>query len=287
MSAVFRVIREKDYTVMANHHLRNRDLSLKAKGLLSVMLSLPENWDYSIRGLVSLSRDGEDSVRNGLHELERAKYVVRKRRRSPSGQWDGYDYFVYEKPQTPDPDNPQPGDPGQGKPAQVSPAQEEPMTGNRAQLNTYKQNTNLPNTYGSIIHPSYLSMEGMDVDKMRMEIRRQICYGSLVERFGRERVDELVNLMLEVYCTRNNTLSIAGVTEPTAMVQDRLRNLNSFHVEYILSTLEQRAPKIRNIRKYLLACLFNAPSTMNTDLGIQGVRDRREFDDLMDALMEI
>ena len=129
MSAVFRVIREKDYTVMAHHHLRNRDLSLKAKGLLSIMLSLPENWDYSIRGLVSLSRDGEDSVRNGLHELERARYVVRKRRRSSSGQWDGYDYFVYEKPQTPDPDNPQPGDPGQGKPAQVSPAQEEPMTG--------------------------------------------------------------------------------------------------------------------------------------------------------------
>lgn len=287
MSAVFRVMRDKDYTVMANHHLRNRNLSLKAKGLLSVILSLPGNWDYSIRGLVFLSRDGEDSVRSGLHELERARYVVRKRRRNPSGQWDGYDYFVYEKPQTPDPENPHPGIPGQEKPVQDSPSQEEPMTEIRPQLNTYKQNTNLPNTDGSIIHPSNLSIEGTDIDEMKIGIHRQICYESLVERFGRERVDELVNLMLEVYCTRNDTLSIAGVTEPTAMVQDRLRNLNSFHVEYILSTLEQYAPKIRNIRKYLLACLFNAPSTMNTDLGIQGIRDRREFDDLMDALMEI
>ena len=75
--AVFRVERNKGYTVMSNHHLRNKELSLKAKGLLSQMLSLPEDWDYTLKGLSLINREKIDAIREAIKELERAGYIVR------------------------------------------------------------------------------------------------------------------------------------------------------------------------------------------------------------------
>lgn len=80
--AVFRVERTRDYTVMSNHHLKNRSLSLKAKGLLSVMLSLPDEWDYTLRGLAAISKEGVDAIREAIRELEDAGYIVRSRGRN-------------------------------------------------------------------------------------------------------------------------------------------------------------------------------------------------------------
>ena len=85
MTQVFRVERNKNFTVMSNHHFKNKYLSLKAKGLLSLMLSLPEDWNYNIRGLASLSRDGIDSVRSAIKELEHYMYVERNIIRNESG----------------------------------------------------------------------------------------------------------------------------------------------------------------------------------------------------------
>ena len=85
MTQVFRVERNKNFTVMSNHHFKNKDLPLKAKGLLSLMLSLPEDWNYNIRGLASLSRDGIDSVRSAIKELEHYMYVERNIIRNESG----------------------------------------------------------------------------------------------------------------------------------------------------------------------------------------------------------
>ena len=85
MTQVFRVERNKNFTVMSNHHFKNKDLSLKAKGLLSLMLSLPEDWNYNMRGLASLSRDGIDSVRSAIKELEHYMYVERNIIRNESG----------------------------------------------------------------------------------------------------------------------------------------------------------------------------------------------------------
>ena len=97
--AVFRVERTRDYTVMSNHHLKNRSLSLKAKGLLSVMLSLPDEWDYTLRGLAAISREGVDAIREAIRELEDAGYIVRSRGRNEKGQLSGTEYVIYEHPQ--------------------------------------------------------------------------------------------------------------------------------------------------------------------------------------------
>ena len=100
--AVFRVEKTRDYTVMANHHLKNKDISLKAKGLLSVMLSLPDSWDYTLKGLSIINREGIDAIREAVRELERAGYIVRSRARNEWGHLKGTEYVIYEQPHMPD-----------------------------------------------------------------------------------------------------------------------------------------------------------------------------------------
>ena len=97
--AVFRVQKTQNYTIMSNHHLRNKALSLKAKGLLSLMLSLPEDWDYTTRGLASICKEGVDSVCATVRELEAAGYIIRRRIRDKNGQMRGMEYTVLEEPQ--------------------------------------------------------------------------------------------------------------------------------------------------------------------------------------------
>ena len=98
----FRVNKTKDYTIMANHHLKNRELSLKAKGLLSVMLSLPEDWHFTVHGLVSICKEGRDSISGAVRELEEAGYIVRHRLRDKEGHINGLEYIIYETPQKPE-----------------------------------------------------------------------------------------------------------------------------------------------------------------------------------------
>ena len=97
---VFHVAKNTNYTVMSNHHLRNRELSLKAKGLLSQMLSLPEKWDYTLQGLAYINREQIDAIRQAVHELEQAGYIVQARERDCRGRLRGAEYTIYEEPQS-------------------------------------------------------------------------------------------------------------------------------------------------------------------------------------------
>ena len=138
--AIIKVNKTKNYTTISNFHLREKDMSLKAKGLLSLMLSLPEDWDYSVGGLAKLSKDGKDSVTNTLMELERFGYVKRTQCLNDKNQFDGYDYDIYEEPQfeeeTPLTGNPLTGNPLTGNPLTGNPLTGNPLTGNPQQLNT-------------------------------------------------------------------------------------------------------------------------------------------------------
>ena len=124
--AIIKVNKTKNYTTISNFHLKEKEMSLKAKGLLSLMLSLPEDWDYSVGGLAKLSKDGKDSVTNTLIELERFGYVKRTQCLNDKNQFDGYDYDIYEEPQF----------------EEETPLTGNPLTGNPQQLNTNKLNTN-------------------------------------------------------------------------------------------------------------------------------------------------
>ena len=137
---VFRIEKTKDFTVMSNHHLRNKTLSLKAKGLLSLMLSLPEDWDYTTKGLAQICKEGVDSISTALKELEKHGYLTRHRIRYKNGQLGDVEYTIHERPL----DHNERGiSPDQENPEQVKPIQDTLAQLNTNIQNTKKQNTNL------------------------------------------------------------------------------------------------------------------------------------------------
>ena len=283
--AVFRIEKTRDYTVMANHHLRNTKLSLKAKGLLSLMLSLPEDWDYTTKGLAKICKDGVDSICSTVNELEEHGYVIRERIRNAKGQLTDIQYTILEQPK--------PSQPGQGKPKQEnpvlgnpvlgSPEQEEPEQGNPAQLNTKKSsnqglNTDLSNTevsnpiQSNPYEDELQAADGMGTDtRSSREIYREIIlenieYRHLVQnnQIDRERLDELVELIVDTVCSARKTIRIAGDDYPAGVVKSRFMKLDSSHIEYVLSSMQENTTYVRNIKKYLLAALYNAPSTISS-----------------------
>ena len=138
--AVFRVEKNSGYTVMSNHHLRNRALSLKAKGLLSQMLSLPEDWDYTLQGLARINRESIDAIRQAIRELEQAGYIQRSRERDEKGRLRGADYVIFELPQpVPASVSPTVENPTLENPTQENPTLENPMQLNKDKLITEKQ----------------------------------------------------------------------------------------------------------------------------------------------------
>jgi hypothetical protein len=267
--SVFRIEKTKDYTVMANHHLRNRNLSLKAKGLLTLMLSLPEEWDYSLGGLAHISREGVDAIREGVRELEAEGYIIRKRTRSSNGQLGRAEYVIYEQPLSENPtqaDNlpPSPSqEPTLAAPMLEIPIQVEAALENQIQLNTNVLKTYLENKEQSNIHPSYPPQ--MDVDRCRRAIRQQIEYHALTPEIGKSDtlLDEIVELMLEVQCTTSPTMQIAGSDYSTKFVKERFASMHAHHIDYVRSSFKNNTTKVRNIKKYLLTALFNAPTTMD------------------------
>ena len=284
--AVFRVEKNRGYTVMSNHHLRNKDLSLKAKGLLSQMLSLPEDWDFTLKGGLGDVYKRQDAIRAAVRELEQAGYIVRSRERDSQGRLRGADYIIYEQPQ-PVPDSPTLENPTLDNPTQEKPTQEKPTQEKTTQLNKDRSSKEKSITDGSntdsipiLSPPSPLGEEAAapperkgtgaksqsDVAVYREIIKDNIEYGHLCQHtkgIDRELLDEIVDLLVETVCSARTTIRIAGDDYPADLVKSKLMKLNSSHIEFVFDCISKNTTEIRNIKKYLLAVLFNAPSTIN------------------------
>ena len=274
--AVYRVERTRDYTVMSNYHLKDTTLSLKAKGLLSMFLSFPEDWNYSTRGLAKICKEGVEAVGNTIKELEKAGYIVRRQLRGANGRITDTEYIIYEKPQTPEPSSPDmvPPDavsPDTEDPDVAGPDMDAPHTENPAQLNinqtkTQKSNTKRSNTH-SILPPAPFTgpAEGMkEILEKREEIREQIEYELIVNADNQMQIDEFVEIMLEVALSRTPSMRIGRDMEyPTAFVQQRFEQITATHIEKVLDGIRENTTRVWNTRAYLLAALFNAPATMD------------------------
>lgn len=255
--AVFRVQKTQNYTIMSNHHLRNKALSLKSKGLLSLMLSLPEDWDYTTRGLASICKEGVDSVCATVRELEAAGYIIRRRVRDKNGQMRGMEYTVLEEPQPP---QPEPGQaaPDCAQPKQAKPKREKPVQDNPAQLNTKRQKKEITKNVSNPIRTAD------EREQYRALIRENIEYDILSANNPGDtmRLDELVELMLDTVCSKRSSIRVAGDEFPAEVVKSRFLKLEAQHIRYVLDSLKDNPPHIRNIKKYLLAALYNAPLTI-------------------------
>ncbi len=275
--AVFRIERTRDYTVMSNHHLRDKALSLKSKGLLSMMLSLPEDWNYTTRGLAKICKEGVDAIGGALRELEAAGYIVRHQMRDRQGRISDTEYVIYEQPQPNATDTPQPDTSSQDTENTylADPDTEKPAELNIEKSKTQKQTPDVPSTdsipfreKAAARPPERKGRDAMSVDEMqsyRDLVLENIEYDHLCREFAtyREDLDEIVELIVETVCARRKTTRIAGADFPHEVVRSRFLKLDSSHIEFVMECLHNNTTEIRNMKQYLLTVLFNAPTTIS------------------------
>ena len=314
--ATFRVEKTNDFTIMSNHHLRNKTLSLKAKGLLSQMLSLPDDWDYTLKGLSLINRESIDAIRTAIWELEKAGYITRRQGRDEKGKMTAIEYTIYETPQ-PVLENPTSVEPASENPVLENPTSDNPTSGNPTSgnptqsntniLNTKKSSTNEPSTNGSNTF-SYTKKDNKDRDipfrrfpttgkgteanppveqdsvtVAAEQVKSGIDYDQLVaERSDdRERLDEIVEIIAETVSTSRKTVRIASDDYPAELVKKKFRRLDRKHISFVLDNLRRNTTDIRDVRQYIKAALFNAPSTIGlasgNPSGIAGYEDADAF----------
>ena len=236
--AVIRVEKNKNYTVMSNVHLRDKALSLKAKGLLSLILSLPDDWQYNVKGLAAISKEGRSGITSGLQELEAAGYLERRQLRGEHGKLAQVEYVVFEAPLS----------------------TEEQIT--------EKQNTDLSKyRFNSFRDAAEISAEEMRKERetYRQLILENIEYDILCQdrKLRRDDLDEIVEIMVDTVCANKPFIRVSGEDKPADVVKSRLLKLDSGHIQFVLDCMNENTTKVRNIRQYLLAALYNAPVTIS------------------------
>ena len=293
---ICRIMKESNYTRVSNYYLRDNSLSFKAKGLLTLMLSLPEDWDYTISGLAQFTADGRVSIASTIRELEECGYVRRTQTREENGAFAQNEYWIYEVPQTentpcaenveaaesPCANNMEDVEYAVEKTEDADSDGDEPM----ADIELTAENENiLPVPYPRQPSPltENLSTDIMPTenpaqqikelqktekpnmiryDLMRARAADRVEYAILREEYPKELLDELVSLIVEMEVCEGESMLIAGTVYPTELVHARMQMLNAECVRYVLDCLREVKPKIRNMKKYLMAALFNAPATI-------------------------
>ena len=260
--AIFRVEKNKNYTVMSNYHLRDKTLSLKAKGLLSQMLSLPDDWNYTLEGLASLNKEKIDAIRTAVKELETAGYIERSRERDEKGRLGDTIYVIHEQPEP----HEKPEEYEQPEPP-AAPDASEPMGDPEPQ-------PKLSNAaHGQKSSPVTSAQMGL----YRDIIHENIDYDILVCDNDPDEVEEIAELMTETVCSNRKSVRISGADFPIDRVKSRFLKLNHDHIQFVLDGLAKNTSSIRNMKAYLLASIWNAPVTMNTFYHTQANHDLSFF----------
>ena len=280
---VCRIMKESNYTRVSNHYLRDNSLSFKAKGLLTLMLSLPEDWDYTIAGLAQFTADGRVSIANTIRELEERGYICRSQTRGENGAFAQNEYWIYEVPQTDEPpcaENVDTVDLDEEISENEASGSNEPLADNVStaindlsvsQPNLLIPLTDLPST--EIMPTENQAQQIKELQKtekpnlirydlMRARAGQRVEYAVLREEFPKEQLDELIDLIVEMEACQSETMLIAGAVYPRELVASRMQSLNAECIRYVLDCLREVKPQIKNMKKYLMASLFNAPATV-------------------------
>lgn len=287
-NSVFRVLKEERYTIISNEHLFDKNLSHKATNILTMMLALPPNWDFTLAGLASLKKDGIDSVRAGIKELEDNHYVLYHRLRNEKGQLQKSEYLVFEsvekyneyiKTSEPKLENPILDENAENtcfEPKLENPILGKPILENPMQSNTKILNTNILST-----NLSYQSKEEKDykakksdtsetIDTIRKNyqkvIYQNIDYDILCETTDKQILDDLIGVMLDTLTAKKETVRIAKQDIDTEAVKSMFLKIDSELMEYAVTSIRNTTTKIRNVKSYMLTTLYNARITYNTAL---------------------
>ena len=238
--SVFRVERTGDYTVMSNHHLKNRALSLKAKGLLSLILSLPDDWDYTLRGLAYISLESVDSVRKAVTELENEGYITRTRTRDEQGRLRGTEYIIREQPVS-------------EEPISEKPVSEKPILENPTQLNINIYNKNKSSVYEEI-NQSNQSKEAAELT----EILRK-CE---LEDFEKKTAQMLEDAVRVLYYKQS--IKLSGAVLPQTEIRRLLRRVDRDTLIDAVEVLRYNEGTVQNPQGYLYSVILNAVNAEHT-----------------------
>ena len=293
--AVFRVERTQNYTVMSNYHLRDKSLSLKAKGLLSLMLSLPETWDYTLSGLAKISLEGKDAIRATVVELEKAGYIQRHQTTGKDGKFGSNEYIIREYPASHEPplEGPSSAQPLSENPSTVPPSAGATLTENPTQIkkDPVKKDQKITDSVSTESFPfpssppaptqppeakgrkrtRHSRMSKGEMDAYREMIRENIDYEGFVRErpYDASQLDEMVEIMVEAVCSRKETIRVAGNDFPQAVVKSRMLKLDREHIVFVFDCLKENTTQVRNMKQYLLTVLYNAPATIENHYAAQ------------------
>lgn len=262
--AVFRIERNKNYTVMSNYHLRDKSISLKAKGLLSQMLSLPEEWDYTLSGLACINKESKDAIRTAINELEQAGYIRRHQTRNERGGFAANEYVIYERPvlEEPSSEHPTTGNALSDFPTQLN---KDRTSKDKSSIDSFPSPTPSMPTEPPESRRKESTTAG-EISDCRDFIQDNIDYELLTQERPEdtELIDEMVELMTETVCSKRKSIRVSGESIPSDIVRSRLLKLNGNHIRFALDCMRENTTKIKNIRQYLLTVLFNAPTTISS-----------------------
>ena len=238
--SVFRVERTHDYTVMSNHHLKNRALTLKAKGLLSLMLSLPDDWDYTLQGLAHISLEKVDAIRKAITELENEGYITRTRERDEQGRLRGTEYIIREQPIS-------------EKPTLEKPTLEKPTLENPTQLNNNKLNKNKPSTY----EENTQSNQSKETDELAEILAR--CE---LEDFEEKTAQMLESAVRVLYYKQH--IKLSGAVLPQTEIRNLLRRVNRDTLIDAVEVLRNNEDTVQNPQGYLYSVILNSVNAEHT-----------------------
>ena len=233
-----------------------------------------------MKGLAHICKDGIDSISGGIRELEAHGYLIRERIRNENGQLGSIEYTILEQPKPPEPKQ---ETPIRENPIQAVPTLDTPMQGEPAQLNTKGSSNQISKKDQSITEPSNpiqsnpqpltdfppagarMGMDGMGArEAYRDVIFENIGYEYLIQdsHIDRVQLDEIAELIVDTVCSARKTIRVAGDDYPAEVVKSRFMKLDSSHVQYVMDCMKDNTTYVRNIKKYLLAALYNAPVTI-------------------------
>lgn len=293
--------RSEGYTIVGNHQFNDHSLSLKAMGLLTLLISLPNSWDFSMKGIAAICKDGVDSVCAALTELEKAGYVQRHRVRDKYGRLRKIELTIFERPPhavqapskkstgeaksspiepeqdapktaTPIVEEPMVDDPVVADPNKVEPDQDYPVLENTSQIKTQEENKQKENTHESITHSinQQPAAELTDGNEIRERIKKQIEFSCMAQRYRRDQLNEIVEIMVEVAMNRSPVIRIGKDCEyATAFVQKRFSLINALHIEHIMEGLRENCTFVRNPKAYLMKTIFNSVTTIENSCALQ------------------
>lgn len=243
-----------NFTSVSNLVIKDKRLSLNARALLILMLSLPDNWSYTIAGMASLSGEGEYAVKSAVLNLEKNGYLVRRRTRSPDGRMGKSEWEIYEEPidvKLTDTSNeaPEVEKPTLDNPTAVSPTAE-----NRTLQIKEEQRKDQTNVIDLID----------DARAAREEFEFKLATPELIKRFGCSQIDGIIMLLTDTLMGSDQWCKIGKEKIPKELVAERFLSLEPDHITYVLDCLKKLKKPIKNIKSYMLSALYSAPTTVES-----------------------